>query len=98
MLCQRIGAAWEIDSGFVHASFVLTVPWRLNVMTTDASRPTIVNQAAFVLLSGDFERGNHDDGPCWCYLVAKTTKTFPIGKTGYVACLRSGYPGRKAQV
>jgi len=37
ILCQRIGAAWEIDSGFVYASFVLTVPWRLNVTTADAS-------------------------------------------------------------
>ena len=87
ILCQRIGAAWEIDSGFVYASFVLTVPWRLNVTTSDASRLTTVNQAALVLLSGGYEQGNHDGGPCWYYLVAKTTKTFPIGKIGYVACL-----------
>ena len=98
ILCQRIGAAWEIDSGFVYASFVLTVPWRLNVTTSDVSRPTTLNQAAVVLLSGGYEQGNHDGGPCRYYLVAKTTKTFPIGKIGYVACLRWGYPGRKAQI
>jgi hypothetical protein len=98
ILCQHIEAAWEIDSGFVDASFMLTVPWRLNVTTSDVSRPTTLNQAAVVLLSGGYEQGNHDGGPYWYYLVAKTTKTFPIGKIGHESCLRSGYPGRKAQV